>query len=248
MINLMKREKRGVRREIVKGRFNSLLSSHFSHFSHNGQAMTEMIFILPLFLFLTGGAMAVTYMCWQGIKVQQAANLAARIEGQERVAGGPGVTDIQQVNGLYPGVGDADPTDPANRALIMKNPSSALNALTKARPPDVAGQPSVYGKYYDVIRGMFSSGENQKLYVPPPNIGVNTDQVKVVRVMAPPSIFGRQLPSLTLEGDAYGGEDPHMYSLPRWGHFGSPTSNNSNQLFWQGPTVLHGNLSNPNDD
>jgi hypothetical protein len=41
--------------------------------------------------------------------------------------------------------------------------------------------------------------------------------VKVIRVLNPPDILGFKLDPITLKGEAYGGEDPHMYGLPRWG-------------------------------
>src|SRR5688572_3895751 len=65
-----------------------------------GQATTEMLFILPLLLILAACAAYITYICWQGLKVQQAANLAARINGQERVGGAKDFNQIYLDNGL----------------------------------------------------------------------------------------------------------------------------------------------------
>jgi len=46
---------------------------------------------------------------------------------------------------------------------------------------------------------------------------MNSDKVQVIRLLQPPKIFDLQLPPVKLEASAYGGEDPHMYGLPRWG-------------------------------
>src|ERR1051326_2875203 len=48
---------------------------------NDGQAITEMVIVIPLLIMLLSGAMAWVYTCWQGVKVQQAANIAARIQG-----------------------------------------------------------------------------------------------------------------------------------------------------------------------
>ena len=52
----------------------------------SGQATVEMAIRSPLLLALIGGGILVVFSCWQGIKVQQGANLAARIQGEERVS------------------------------------------------------------------------------------------------------------------------------------------------------------------
>ncbi len=173
----------------------------------SGQATSELILLVPLFVFMAGGALSIGYMCWQGLKVQQAANLAARIQGQERVMGGTSQQSILHDNGLD-GPKDQVPDD-----SVLQNPSNApINGMQ--------GAPSsgVYGKFYAAVRKMFGPGEQDKLFVPPPvNAGFNTDTVQVVRVLKPPKILNYQLPSIKLEAFAYGGEDPHMYGLPRWG-------------------------------
>ena len=184
-----------------------------------GQAITEMLFILPLFVVLSVGMVSVGYMCMQGMKVQEAANLAARIQGQERVLGGPDVTRINQDNGVDGG-GDKLPTG----AELYSLKSDQLEHHKPAY--------GVYAKVYSTIQSMFSAAEQKGLLIPPPKQGVNSDQVQVVRVLTPPKILN--LPNIPLQATAYGGEDPHMYGLPRWGHVGVNTGNsNGTGLFWQ---------------
>src|SRR5262245_39084837 len=108
-----------------------------------GQGTTEIALMLPLFVILLGGVLFVGYMCWQGLKVQQAANLAARIQGQERVAGGyappnnpnVGVQFIRQDNGIDGG-GDKIPD---NLDALDGNPDAF--AQYKVKPTG-----GVYGK------------------------------------------------------------------------------------------------------
>ena len=182
-----------------------------------GQAMTEMVIILPLFLMVTCGVMAVVYACWQGVKVQQAANLAARIQGQERVAGGYNVSVIQEDNGVQAG-GDLDPT----RRTIALDAAGAqvIEQSNKHRP----STHTVYGKIVQEVRAMFGAGDQDGLLIPLPSYGLvgYSDQVKVVRVWTPPQLFGLSLNPVQLVATAYGGEDSHMYSLPRWGSTSGP--------------------------
>jgi hypothetical protein len=188
--------------------------------SSRGQATTELILLIPLFVILTGGALCTGYMCWQGLKVQEAANLAARIQGQERVAGGPSVQAIQNDNGLN-GFGDRVPD-----LATIKNSGSTPGPLPGHNPP----QSGVYAKFYKAVQSMFGPGEQQKLFVPQPIVRDNSDEVDVVRVLQPPKFFGVNIPGMEFQARAYGGEDPHMYGLPRWGETGNGSSNN---LFWQ---------------
>jgi len=192
-----------------------------------GQGMSELVIMLPLLVMLAFGALAITYMCWQGIKVQEAANLAARVQGQERVAGGTSANDINQVNGTGPGMGgDADPS-----AHINPNDPTQIQTLRTLAPPMGGPSPStVYGKYRQIVRDLFTTGEQEHLYVPPPVRGSITDQVKVVRLMQPPALFSWQMDPVMVTSTAYGGEDTNMYSLPRWG---KTSSNGNNNLYWQ---------------
>ena len=194
--------------------FRRLTVSPSLRLGRSGQGMSEITLMLPLFILLAGGAMAVAYICWQGIKVQQAANLAARIQGQERVSGASasdasvGQHFIEQDNGVDGG-GDTVPDDASIQGL-SNNP----NALNGFHTKPTGG---VYGKLYQAVHDMFNPGEQKKLFVPLPIQGLNTDSVEVVRVLNPPKIFDMQLKPVKLQARAYGGEDTHLYGLPRWG-------------------------------
>src|ERR1019366_5931745 len=68
-----------------------------------GQTTVEMIFVLPLLIMLAGGMIFFVYVGFQDIKLQQAANLAARVEGQEKVSGGTSTQEIDAENGFVSG-------------------------------------------------------------------------------------------------------------------------------------------------
>lgn len=197
--------------------------------SDRGQGMTEIALLLPLFIILVAGTGSIAYICWQGIKVQQAANLAARINGQERVAGGRSEATIQQDNGLD-GAVERVP-EPGDIQRLTSDPN-ALSGF-KARPNG-----GTYAKMYEAVHEMFSPGEQAKLFIPPPiNQGINTDTVQVVRILNPPKIFGFQMKPIRLEAKAYGGEDTRQYGLPRWGR-----TNPGTNPFYQSA------LTNPDND
>ncbi len=201
----------------------------------SGQAMTEMVFIIPLLLMLAAGVMSVVYMCWQGVKVQQAANLAARIQGQERVAGGTSLASIAQDNGTASTRGDWDPTKDT-----IKLDDARVKALRQAsKAPQSLS--TVYGKLHSAVFGLFGAGEQQDLFVPLPQYGSvgYSDQVKVIRLITFPKIFGLQLDPIALVATAYGGEDTHMYGLVRWGSTNSNTAAGSKR-FWTDPANLKG--------
>jgi hypothetical protein len=210
-----------------------------------GQATTEMVFVIPILLTLAAAAMAVVYMCWQGVKVQEVANLAARIQGQERVAGGVDFATIQQDNGVNLG-GDIDPTK-SGQPLD----SAGYQALQQRQSPHPPPN-TVYGKILKLVKDQFGPGEPGILSVPPPKYGLvgYSDQVKVVRVWQPPKFFWFDVPLITVQATAYGGEDPHAYGLVRWGH---TTSGGGGSPFWaeqgSGPNGQQYNtLPNPNHD
>lgn len=194
-----------------------------------GQAMTELVFILPFILVLAGGAISVAYICFQGLKVQQAANLAARIQGQERVAGGKVVASILQDNGVGDGTGD-DAASAAKALQELQSNPHALDGRTVTLPT------GVYGHYYKAVQSLFSKGEQEKLFVLPPHSGINTDAVEVIRILAPPKILNYQMPPVELTATAYGGEDTHAFGLPRWGSV--PNTTSASGLFWQDRNIL----------
>jgi len=209
----------------------------------SGQAMVEMVFLIPLLMILAAGVIGVVYTCLQGIKVQQAANLVARIQGQERVAGGFSFQTIQQDNGVASNSGDADPTN-------LKLDSQSQNWRTLQKPTPPSG--TVYAKIKDAVHNMFDPSDAPDLFVPEPKYGLvgYSDQVKVVRIWQPPSVFGWQLPPVTLDATAYGGEDSHMYGLVRWGSTSYNTLGNNSQFWSQrdGNSGARQNLQNPNND
>jgi hypothetical protein len=141
----------------------------------SGQSVAEFVILVPLFVLMAGVMVSVAYICFQGIKVQQAANLAARIQGQERILGG---------------------SSPDSLELDDRN---LYNNITKA------------------VKRFFNKGEEAKLTIYRPDIGINSDRVTIERVLNPPNILGLKLPEVKLEATAYGGEDTHMHSMPRWG-------------------------------
>lgn len=216
--------------------------------SRAGQGTTEMIFIIPLFVMLAAGAISIIYMCWQGIKVQAAANVAARVAGQETVNLAVNFAQIVQDNGGTTAVGvnavgDPDPlgqcnqSDPAAQQKCIADNFVGQNGSgnntrfgTKA---DASGAgPGVYWRFRELAYNMFTPGEQKRLYVPLPTTRNGETEVKVTRVMQAPEIFGWKMPPVVVEGKAYGGEDPYMYSLPRGGHTNS-TGANSDKPFWQ---------------
>jgi hypothetical protein len=199
----------------------------------SGQAVVEMVFIIPLFLLLAAGCGAVVYMCFQGLKVQQAANVAARIHGQERVAGGPSTSAIRQDNGLDGArPGDVDPSLVLDEEFTKDKSADELRQLTFAKKnPQFAT--SVYGRVKKTVRSFFGSDEQQDLYIPAPNAGIvgYSDNVKVVRVIKFPAIFGLDIKPIVITADAYGGEDTRMWGLVRWGR---KTQNETpDKAFWK---------------
>jgi hypothetical protein len=182
--------------------------------NRNGQAMSEMLFIAPLLLAIIGGSLFVVYGAWQGIRVQQAANLGARIQGEERIAGGSSAPKIEEENGNGLGAGDPDPDNSAN-----------LPGVKFTQTPSRVPNTSVYGKFYNLIKDEFFPTFKSQVYVPPPQIGQNIDEVKVVRIINLPKIpffnWGKGEEQLRLEGTAWGGEDTYAYGLPRWGRVGN---------------------------
>jgi hypothetical protein len=212
--------------------------------NRRGQAMTELVMLIPLLLMLAAGGMTILYVCWQGIKVQQAANLAARIQGQQRVAGGVSTNAIMTDNGTATG-SDIDPTKDAT-GLDADRMAVLMNSR-KVKPPTW----SVYGQIVRAVRQFFNPGEQSTVFVPMPTYGAigYSDQVKVVRVWQPPRIFGLKFRPIMLPATAYGGEDPHMYGLVRWGHTAAGGGSSSPE-FWsqrdQNGNLV--NLPNPKND
>lgn len=181
--------------------------------SNSGQAATEVLLLVPLFILMIGIGLSVGYLCWQGIKVQEAANFAARVQGQERVGGGFSSTSISTDNGL---IGVEDKLPSPGQLKAWKNDANAMSGLQAGSSPG-----GVYGKYRALVRDFFSSGERGNLFVPAPTLGINSDRVRVARVIRPPKILNFQMQPIMIQADAYGGEDSRMYGLPRWGSTGN---------------------------
>ncbi len=210
--------------------------------NRKGQATTELVIILPLFCVLAGGAISVVYMTWQGLKTQQAANLAARMQGQERVNGGVNRTQVDGVNGFginQNGMQDIDPMQNNSSGPIFarsnadrRQQSQNVQRLFESnRGRDRRGGSSVYAKYRTMVLNMFSPGEQEKVFIPAPKAGFVTDEIRVVRIFDPPEFFGFKMSPVTVEAKAYGGEDPGMYGLPRWGS--NANASGSNRRWWE---------------
>jgi hypothetical protein len=114
-----------------------------------------------------------------GVRAQQAANLAARIQGQERVSGGRDAGQISQMN--------------------------------------IEGGASAYGHYKEEIRVFLQLREGEGWTASPPTIRLGSDEVRVTTRATFPSVAGFEAQDISLEANAYGGEDTYMYGLPRWG-------------------------------
>lgn len=192
--------------------------------NRKGQSMVELALILPVVIALGLAASGVAYVCWQGIKTQEAANAAARVQGQERVGGGRNLDEIQMQNRGF-GASDFDPSKLASNAV------GGASGSNSSIQPSMDGQDSasVYGRYRKMVRSQFSEKERPSVYVPPPVIGGNTDQIKVVRVINLPTLFGHEFKPIIIESTAYGGEDPRTHALPRWG----AATGNSSEPFWK---------------
>ena len=188
-----------------------------------GQSTLEMTFILPLLIMLAGAMVFFVYAGWQDLKVQQAANLAARMEGQEKVSGGTGIEAINQANGFNNSEGNDVVNPDVNDKTVGVSPNTSVSPLS--------GVP-LFDRMKTVVRGLFSPGERVQLAFP--RTGQNVDQINVYRTLNTPHIpffSGKDgMPSkIVLKGTSYGGEDPFMYALPRWG---KTSENNDNTPEW----------------
>jgi hypothetical protein len=208
-----------------------------------GQGMMEMVFLLPLFVILGAGAIMVAYMCWQGIKVQEAANVAARVSGQETVGLAKDLSTLMQDNGLVTGLGVQAAGDPdPSEACTQTDPIKKQDCLGKfLKGPqfgaklgaDPGGTQGVYWGFRKMVYDMFSPGEQKRLFVLAPENRGTVSEVTVKRVMQGPEVFGWKPPIITVEAKAYGGEDTYMYSLPRSGRTGTNGNGGSNLLWKQ---------------
>ncbi len=217
--------------------------------SNKGQGTTEMVFLIPLFVTLAAGAIFIVYMCWQGIKVQEAANFAARVAGQESVGGARDYATLLSDNGVLTAVGstaagDADPSTCQQAdttkmqacldSMLATNGGSGAGAGNLGtKTPASGGGTGVYWSFRKAVYNMFSAGEQKNLFVPAPATRGGITEVKVNRVMRAPTIFNWHPPIVSIEGKAYGGEDTYMYALRRFGHTGGITTNNTDLPFWQ---------------
>lgn len=178
-----------------------------------GQTTLELAFLLPILIMLTGGMLFMVYAGWQDLKVQQAANLVARVEGQEKVSGGRSIDAINKENGFGPGVDRID----ANENVGRTNFEISNNTQASS-----GGAPKLFDRLKILVAGLFTASERNSVSVLTPRSGQNVDQVTVTRTFTMPKIPFMKgsfaLPDqITLKGVAYGGEDPYMYALPRWG-------------------------------
>ena len=189
--------------------------------NNKGQTVTEMVFVLPLLIMLAGGMLFMVYAGWQDLKLQQAANLLARVEGQEKVSGGRSINDINQENGFGPGSGFQD-----GDAKVDSH-----NFGTGDEHVSSGGAPTLKLRMMNLLKGLFPSGG---VSLAQPRGGQNVDQITITKVVPMFKIpflskGNAGLPKeITLKGQAYGGEDPYMYALPRWG-----TTDGTNNPEWR---------------
>src|SRR5205807_1992884 len=119
---------------------------------------------------------------------------------------------INQENGFN----DSEGNDVVNPDVNDK--TVGVSANTSVSP--LSGVP-LFDRMKTVVRRFFSPGERVQLAFP--RTGRNgVDQINVYRTLSAPHIpffSGKDgMPSnIVLKGTAYGGEDPFMYALPRWG-------------------------------
>src|SRR5262245_46086027 len=136
--------------------------------SNSGQSMSEMVLLIPLMAMLMVGSGVIVYLCWQGVKVQQAANLAARITGQERLSGGTSVDAISRDNGLLNDV--IDPSREQAQARIRFLTEAEIDEAMNRRANENAEPGTVYAKIKRFAESLFLPGErgSGRLDVEPP--------------------------------------------------------------------------------
>jgi hypothetical protein len=186
--------------------------------NNKGQTAVEMVFVLPLLVILAGGMLFMVYAGWQDLKIQQAANLLARVEGQEKVSGGTSIRDINIENGFGPGTGFQDGDDSVSGRNFGVSDDTHVTS---------GGAFALSDRMKNLLRGFFPGGLGKGGGMAQPRAGQNVDQITITRVIPtfriPFTKRNAGMPKeITLKGTAYGGEDPYMYALPRWGT--TPTS------------------------
>jgi hypothetical protein len=178
--------------------------------NNKGQTVTEMVFVLPLLIMLAGGMLFMVYAGWQDLKLQQAANLLARVEGQEKVSGGTSDGAIDAQNGFSSGSGYQDVNTTVNNSTFD----------TGNEQVGSGSSPVLFVRMLNLLKGLFPGGG---VSLAQPVTGINIDQVTITKVVPMFKIpflskGNAGLPKqIVLQGQAYGGEDPSMYALPRWG-------------------------------
>jgi hypothetical protein len=200
--------------------------------NRRGQTAVEFVLMVPFFAAVAAMVMFVTYTCWQGVKTQQAANLAARIAGQQAVGGAQNFGQIDTMNGVQAGVTNNNNPNPG--------------------PPTPTPGGSVYSDYYTKVQRLMKISDSTKLRAFPPSIGLQSVEVKVIRTISLPAIFFLGAQQISIGDDrhmigslhyvsAYGGEDTYMYGLPRWGAPGLGSSS-----YWRGLMTKVKAVVNPN--
>lgn len=180
-----------------------------------GQTTVEMVFVLPLLIMLAGGMLFMVYAGWQDLKLQQAANLLARVEGQEKVSGGTSIDAINTENGW---IGSGSGFRDADAKIDDTNFGITGTGSVSSR-----GAPTLFLRMINLLKGLFPGGG---VTLSQPRSGQNVDQITITRIIPTfkiPFMKGNAgLPKqIVLQGQAYGGEDPYMYALPRWGATGN---------------------------
>jgi len=181
--------------------------------NHKGQTVTEMVFVLPLLIMLAGGMLFVVYAGWQDLKLQQAANLVARVEGQEKVIGGVSDSEIDRENGFL---------SRSDQQFANPNIGKEDFGISEETQANSGGAFALFDRMKNLVAGFLGIKGRSNVTLLPPRISQNVDQITITKILPMfkiPFMKGNAgLPDqIILQSTAYGGEDPHMYALPRWG-------------------------------
>jgi hypothetical protein len=170
--------------------------------------MVELTVVIPLLVLLATIIAGVLYVEWQGVKTQEAANLAARLEGQEHISGGKTPQQIALLNGNFEGLSREMPT--LNNELDRMT-DQEWNHISNSGGGN-NGILNIQQKMLDMVRKFIG----RESAVQTPVIGTATDSVTVDRAVGVPAALGGG--DIVIHSTAYSGaEDTYMYGLPRWG-------------------------------
>src|SRR5258706_6523351 len=137
-----------------------------------GQTTIEMVFVLPILFMLMGGMLFMVYTGWQDLKIQQAANLIARVEGQEKVSGGVSIDAINKENGFAPGADQLSADSTVGRTKFE------INDQTQASS---GGSYVLLDRMKNLVGSFLGVGKGADIRVFDPRSGQNVDFIKITR-------------------------------------------------------------------